>query len=55
VAFMAWTAHYSGEGELSKRTAIAKAKLNQLHYKNERSMSFKKCTGHGAYGPQNRS
>ncbi len=43
-AFMAWTAHYNGEGELSKRTAIAKAKLNQLHYKNKWSMSFEKCT-----------
>ena len=41
---MAWTAHYNGEGELSKRTALAKAKLDQLHYKNERSMSFEKCT-----------
>jgi hypothetical protein len=43
VAYMAWMAHYNGEGELSKRTAIAKAKLNQLHYKNEWSMSFEKC------------
>jgi hypothetical protein len=43
-AFMAWTAHYNGEGELSKRTAIAKARLNQVHYRNERSMSFEKCT-----------
>lgn len=43
-AYMAWTAHYNGEGELSKRTALAKAKLDQLHYKNERSMSFEKCT-----------
>jgi hypothetical protein len=44
VAFMAWMAHYNGEGELSERTVTAKAKLNQLHYKNEWSMSFKKCT-----------
>ena len=43
-AYMAWMAHYNGEGELSKRTAIAKSKLDQLHYKNERSMSFEKCT-----------
>jgi hypothetical protein len=43
-AYKAWIDHYNGEGELSKRTAIAKAKLNQLHYKNERSMSFEKCT-----------
>jgi hypothetical protein len=37
-------AHYNGEGKLSKRTAIVKAKLDQLHYKNKRSMSFEKCT-----------
>jgi hypothetical protein len=43
-AYMAWTAHYNGEGELSKRTAIAKSKLDQVHYRNERSMSFEKCT-----------
>ena len=43
-AFKAWTDHYNGEGELSKRTAIAKAKLQQLHYKNERTMSFEKVT-----------
>jgi hypothetical protein len=43
-AYMAWTEHYNGEGELSKRTAIAKTKLDNLHYKNERSMSFEKCT-----------
>ena len=36
-------AHYNGEGELSKPTAIVKAKLNQLYYKNERSTSFEKC------------
>jgi hypothetical protein len=42
--YLAWTAHYNGEGELSKRTAIAKSKLDQLHYRNERSMSFEKCT-----------
>ena len=34
--------HYKREGELSKQTAFAKAKLNQLHYKNERTMSFEK-------------
>jgi hypothetical protein len=43
-AYMSWMAHYNGKGELSKRMAIAKAKLDQLHYKNERSMSFEKCT-----------
>jgi hypothetical protein len=43
-AYLAWTSHYNGEGELSKRTAIAKSKLDNLHYKNERSMSFERCT-----------
>jgi hypothetical protein len=41
---MAWAAHYNGKGELSKHTAIAKARLNQVHYQNERSMSFEKFT-----------
>jgi hypothetical protein len=44
VAYMAWTVHYNGEGKLSKRTAIAKSKLENLHYKNEHSMSFEHCT-----------
>jgi hypothetical protein len=43
-AYLAWVEHYNGEGELSKRTAIAKAKLDTLHYRNERSMSFERCT-----------
>jgi hypothetical protein len=43
-AYMAWSAHYNRVGELSKRMAIAKTRLDQLHYKNERSMSFEKCT-----------
>jgi hypothetical protein len=43
-AYMAWMAHYNGEGELSKWMAIAKSKLDQVHYQNERSMSFEKCT-----------
>ena len=43
-AFLAWTGHYNGEGELSKCTAITKAKLENLHYKNEHSMSFECCT-----------
>jgi hypothetical protein len=36
--------HYNGEGELSKRMAPAKSKLETLHYKNKRSMSFEQCT-----------
>lgn len=43
-AYIAWTEHYNGEGELSKRTAMAKLKLDNLHYKNEHSMSFERCT-----------
>ena len=43
-AYLAWVSHYNGAGELSKRTALAKSKLDSLHYQNERSMSFEKCT-----------
>ena len=43
-AFQAWTNHYNGEGELSKCTAMAKAKLEQIHYKNECILSFEKVT-----------
>jgi hypothetical protein len=39
--YMAWKVHYNGKGELSKQTEIAKSKLENLHYRNERSMSFK--------------
>jgi hypothetical protein len=41
-AFLAWTSHYNGQGELSKRTAMAKARIKSLFYKNERSLSFEK-------------
>ena len=41
-AFLAWSNHYNGYGELSKRTALAKARLDGLHYKNKRSMSFER-------------
>lgn len=44
-AFLAWTGHYNGRGELSKRTAIAKARLNSLFYKTEQSMSFEHFSG----------
>jgi hypothetical protein len=43
-AYLAWVEHYNGEGELSKQMAIAKSKLDTLHYLNERSMSFERCT-----------
>jgi hypothetical protein len=41
-AYNAWRDHYNGQGELSKRTAMAKAKLNALFYKNEKSMPFER-------------
>jgi hypothetical protein len=45
--YLAWIANYIGEGELSKKermARIAKAKLENLHYKKERSMIFERCT-----------
>ena len=30
-AYMAWTVHYNGKGELSKHTVVAKLRLDQLH------------------------
>jgi len=41
-ALLAWATHYNGQGELSKRTAMAKAKIKNLFYKNERSLTFEK-------------
>jgi hypothetical protein len=41
-AFLAWTSHYNGQGELSKHTAMAKARVKSLFYKNEHSLSFEK-------------
>jgi uncharacterized membrane protein YgcG len=41
-AFLAWATHYNGQGELLKRTAMAKAKIKNLFYKNERSLTFEK-------------
>jgi len=43
-AFHAWADHYNGQGELSKRTSLAKSRIEGLHYKNEQSMSFEKYT-----------
>ena len=43
-AFLAWADHYNGQGELSKRTAMAKARVKNLFYKNERSLPFEKVT-----------
>jgi hypothetical protein len=37
-------ATHNGDGDLSKCTAVAKkAKLDNLHYRNEKYMSFEKC------------
>jgi hypothetical protein len=41
-AFLAWKNHYNGQGELSKHTAMAKAKIKSLFYKNEHSLLFEK-------------
>ena len=43
-AFQAWVYHYNGLVELKKRTALAKVRMRELHYKNEQSMSFEKYT-----------
>ena len=43
-AFWAWSNHYNGQGELSKRTSLAKSRVETLHYKNEQSISFEKYT-----------
>ena len=43
-AVKAWAEHYNSTGELSKRTALAKSKIESLHYKNEHSMSFERYT-----------
>jgi uncharacterized membrane protein YgcG len=41
-AFLAWATHYNGQGELLKCTAMAKAKIKNLFYKNEQSLTFEK-------------
>ena len=43
-AYKAWSAHYDGEGKLSKCTKLAQAKIKELFYKNEMSMSFERYT-----------
>ena len=45
-AFWSWSDHYNGQGELSKRTSLAKARIQNLFYKNERSLPFEKVTEH---------
>jgi hypothetical protein len=39
---LAWATHYNGQGELLKRTAMAKAKIKNLFYENEWSLTFEK-------------
>ena len=34
-AFQAWVEHYNGARELNKRTALEKARMRELRYKNE--------------------
>jgi hypothetical protein len=41
-AFLEWMSHNNGQGELSKRTAMAKARIKSFCYKNEHSLSFEK-------------
>ncbi len=41
-AFHAWMSHYNGQGELWKHTAMAKARIKSLFYKNECNLSFEK-------------
>jgi regulator of sirC expression with transglutaminase-like and TPR domain len=41
-AFLSWTSHYNGQGELSKHTAMAKRRIKSLFYKNEHSLLFEK-------------
>ena len=44
-AYLAWTTHYNGVGELNKRVELAKTKLDTTYYKNESQMSFERYTG----------
>jgi hypothetical protein len=52
-AFLAWATHYNGQGELSKCMAMAKAKIKNLLYKNEQSLTFKRywrfCRSHSLF------
>jgi hypothetical protein len=36
----AWADHYNGQGELSKCTKLAKAKIESLYYKNKKALPF---------------
>jgi hypothetical protein len=40
-AYLAWEAHYNGQGELCKHMSLAKTQLDYLYYKSKQSMSFK--------------
>jgi hypothetical protein len=37
---LALSSHYSGEGNTSRRIAVAERLRNSLHYKNEKSLQF---------------
>ena len=39
-AFLALCDHYNGQGELSKRLALAKASIQMLHYRHENALPF---------------
>ena len=44
IAFQAWVDHYNRAGELNKCMAVAKARMRELHYKNEQSVLFEQYT-----------
>jgi hypothetical protein len=44
-AYLAWEAHYNGQGELSKCMALAKTQLDHFYYKSKQSMSFEHYSG----------
>ena len=43
-AYLAWTGHYNGDGELTKRVSYAKARLERIYYRNEQSYPFERFT-----------
>jgi hypothetical protein len=44
-AYLAWEAHYNGQGELSKHIALTKMQMDHLYCKSEQSMFFKHYSG----------
>jgi hypothetical protein len=43
-AYFAWSLHYDGDAEQSKRHEAARAQLQKLHYKNEKSLPWDTVT-----------